>query len=64
MRLFVLLVIGVIAFSLLSALYFLVVDKGNSTRTVKALTVRVALSIALFLFLVLGSHFGLIPSRL
>jgi hypothetical protein len=47
--------------SLASALWFLIRDKGSSTRTVKALTVRISLSIGLFLLLMAGYYFGLIP---
>ena len=50
--------------SLASALYFLVKDKGQSTRTVKALTIRVVLSIALFALLLLGFKLGVITNRL
>lgn len=52
-----------IVLSLGSALYYLVRDKGSSDRTVKALTVRVALSITLFLLLMLGFYFGIIPKQ-
>jgi uncharacterized membrane protein YoaK (UPF0700 family) len=48
MRIVVLLFIAIIVFSLGSALYYLVKDKGQSERTVKALTVRISLSIILF----------------
>ena len=51
----------VILGSLASALFYLMRDKGGSDRTVKALTVRVALSLTLFLILMLGFYFGLIP---
>ena len=64
MRFIVLAFIGFILVSLFSALYFLVKDKGQSTRTVKALTVRVALSIALFVLLLIGFKTGLITQRL
>jgi len=47
--------------SLGSALYYLVRDKGASDRTVKALTVRISLSIALFVLLMAGYYFGFIP---
>jgi Na+-driven multidrug efflux pump len=50
-----------IVFSLGSALFYLVRDKGRSDRTVKALTVRVGLSVVLFILLMLGYHFGVIP---
>lgn len=52
-----------IVLSLGSALYYLVRDKGSSDRTVKALTVRVVLSITLFLLLMLGFYFGIIPRQ-
>ncbi|MBI4191301.1 MAG: twin transmembrane helix small protein [Betaproteobacteria bacterium] len=64
MKIVVLLFIFFILLSLGSALYFLVKDKGTSTRTAKALTWRVALSLALFALLMLGFYFGFIPTRL
>lgn len=50
--------------SLGSALVFVVRDRSGSMRAVKALAFRVGLSIALFLFLMAGYYFGLIPGRL
>lgn len=47
--------------SLFSALVFMYKDRGNSRRTAKALTVRIVLSLALFLFLMAAFYFGLIP---
>lgn len=64
MRIFVLLFIGFILVSLFSALYFLLKDKGTSERTVKALTVRVILSVLLFALLMLGYRFGFITHKL
>jgi len=64
MKFIVLLFIGLILASLFSALYFLLRDKGSSQRTVKALTVRVVLSITLFVLLLLGFHFGFINGKL
>ena len=49
--------------SLLSALYYMIRDKGQSTRAVRTLTWRVGLSIMLFLILMLGSYFGLISPQ-
>ena len=51
--------IGVLA-SLGSGLFFLVRDKGQSERTVRALTIRVAISIGLLCLLVLLWWLGLI----
>jgi len=57
--LFLILIIG----SLFSALTFLYKDGGTGTRTVKALTIRVSLSIFLFILLMLGAYFGIIPAK-
>lgn len=64
MRYVVLAFIAFILFSLFSALYYLMKDKGQSRRAVKALTLRVGLSIALFVMLLLAHHFGFISQRL
>ena len=50
--------------SLGSALYYMVADRGQSKRTVKALAVRVGLSLTLFLLLMAGYYFGLIPGKI
>src|SRR5690606_33040157 len=50
----------VIVGSLFSALFYLMKDKGTSTRTARALTVRISLSLILFALLMLGYYFGLI----
>jgi hypothetical protein len=63
-RFVVLTFVAFILFSLFSALFFLLKDRGNSTRTAKALTIRVVLSITLFVLLLLGFHFGFITQRL
>lgn len=49
--------------SLASGLFYLVRDDGNSTRTVRALTIRVALSVALFALLMLAFATGLISGN-
>lgn len=64
MKIIVLLFVAFILASLFSALYFMVKDKGRSDRMVKALTVRVALSVVLFALLMLGFYSGLISTRL
>lgn len=60
-------VIGVllmIVLSLGSALVFVFRDRSNSTRAVKALALRVGLSVGLFVFLMVAYYFGLVPERL
>lgn len=49
--------IGILA-SLGSAWFFLMRDKGGTNRTVNALTVRIGLSIALFLFVLFAHAMG------
>ena len=63
MKLIIILFLLVIVGSLGSALFYLVRDKGGSTRTVKALTIRIGLSVTLFVLLMLGYYFGLIPKQ-
>lgn len=57
---FIVLVLLLILASLGSALYSMLADDGQSERTVKALTVRISLSIALFILLMIGYATGLI----
>ncbi|MCK0509242.1 MULTISPECIES: twin transmembrane helix small protein [Aromatoleum] len=57
---FLVLIVG----SLASALVFLLRDQGKGRRTVHALALRVALSIALFVLLMAGFASGLITQRL
>src|SRR2546426_497019 len=59
----ILLFVAILA-SLGSALFFLVTDHGESKRTVKALALRVGLSLTLFLLLMAGYYFGLIPGKI
>ena len=50
----IVLILLVIIGSLFSGLFYLVKDKGTSERTVRALTVRISLSVALFVLLMAG----------
>ncbi|HSR62293.1 MAG TPA: twin transmembrane helix small protein [Gammaproteobacteria bacterium] len=56
----VILLLIVILIALTSGMVFLVKDKGDSDRTVKSLTVRIALSVLLFALLIFGFATGLI----
>jgi hypothetical protein len=56
----ILLLLAVIA-SLFSGLFFVYRDKGGSNRAVVALTIRIVLSLAVFLILVGSYFFGLVP---
>ncbi len=48
----------VILWNLGAGLYYMLVDKGQTKRTVKALTWRIGLSVALFLLVVLAIYMG------
>ncbi len=50
--------------SLFSALFFIYKDRSGSKRAVKALALRVGLSVGLFVFLMAGYYFGLFKDRL
>jgi len=56
----VILLLLIIFFSLTGGMVFLIQDKGKSERTVKTLTLRIALSVALFVLLFVGFATGLI----
>lgn len=62
MRIVVGLAFIIILGSLASALFYLMRDKGTSNKTVNALTVRIGLSVALFLFLLFAHWMGWIES--
>jgi len=59
-KVIVLLVFLLILASLGTALFTFLKDKGDSTRTVKALTLRIGLSISLFILLMIAYATGLI----
>lgn len=46
--------------SLFSGLYHLMSDKGASEKTVRALTVRISLSVLLFILLMIGYGSGIL----
>ena len=64
MRIVVLTFLAFILVSLFSGLYFLMKDPKGSPRMVRALTIRVALSIALFALLLLAFKLGWITQKL
>jgi glycerol uptake facilitator-like aquaporin len=58
----ILLLLLFIIVSLFSALFYLGKDKGSNNRTAKALTLRIGLSIFLFIMLMVGYYTGLISN--
>jgi hypothetical protein len=63
MKIVVVLMLLVVIASLFSGLFFLFKDKGQGTRMVKALTIRVGVSIGIFILLMAGYYFGLFPGN-
>lgn len=62
MKIFVVAILVLIIGSLFSALFFLMKDKSGSARTVRALTLRIGLSVLLFCLLLIAHYFGWIES--
>jgi predicted benzoate:H+ symporter BenE len=56
----IVLLLAVIA-SLFSGLFFVYKDKGDSNRAVVSLTIRIVLSLLVFLILIGSYFFGLVP---
>ena len=54
----ILVILLVIVVSLFSGLYYMLHDRGQSMRTVKALTVRITISLILFALLMIGYWTG------
>ena len=63
MKIIVAILLGAVVVSLFSGLFFLYRDKGKSRRVVNSLTVRVALSISVFLLLMISYYFGFYPTK-
>jgi len=61
MKIFAVLMLLAIVGSLFSGLFFLYRDRGSGERTVRALTLRIGLSLTLFILLLVGFRTGLIP---
>jgi hypothetical protein len=55
-------VLLMIVASLGSALYYMMKDRGNSSRMVRSLMLRIGLSLALFVGILIAYHFGLIEA--
>jgi small neutral amino acid transporter SnatA (MarC family) len=52
-----------VLYNLGAALYYMMVDKGQSTRTVNSLTWRIGLSVALIVLVAIGLVTGVIESH-
>ncbi|MBL8511922.1 MAG: twin transmembrane helix small protein [Betaproteobacteria bacterium] len=61
MKVIIVVLLVLVIISLFGGLFFMYKDKGNSKRAVNALTIRVALSIAIIVILICGYVFHLFP---
>ncbi|MGD8378462.1 MAG: twin transmembrane helix small protein [Gammaproteobacteria bacterium] len=57
-KLIAILLLAAILVSLASGMFYLVKDRGESKRTMKALTFRIGLSVLLFVLLIIGFATG------
>ncbi|MEX0431156.1 twin transmembrane helix small protein [Spiribacter insolitus] len=63
-RIAILITLFVIIASLGSGLFYLIRDRGQSRRTLNALTLRITLSVILFLLILIGYATGVITPNL
>ena len=62
MRIVILILLFAVVASLFSGLYFVYRDKGSTNRAVISLTIRIGLSILVFVLLLASYRFGWLPS--
>ena len=63
MRIVIIILLFAVIASLFSGLYFVYKDKGSSNRAVISLTIRIGLSILVFVILMVSYYFGWITER-
>ncbi len=61
MRIVILVLLVAVIASLFSGLYFVYRDKGTTNRAVVSLTIRIALSLLVFVLLMASYFFGWVP---
>ena len=62
MKIVILILLFAVLVSLFSGLYFVYKDKGTTNRAVISLTIRIVLSVLVFLLLIGSYYFGWIPA--
>ncbi|MGE5616967.1 MAG: twin transmembrane helix small protein [Bacillota bacterium] len=62
MRIVVIILLLAVIASLFSGLFFVFKDKGTTNRAVISLTIRIALSVLVFLILIGSYYFGWLPN--
>ena len=63
MRILIVVLLFAVVASLFSGLYFVYKDKGSTNRAVISLTIRIALSVLVFVILIASYLFGWVPER-
>jgi cytochrome bd-type quinol oxidase subunit 2 len=61
MKIVILVLLFAVIASLFSGLYFVYKDKGKTNRAVISLTIRIALSVLVFVLLIGSYYFGWMP---
>ncbi|VAW99820.1 hypothetical protein MNBD_GAMMA21-2356 [hydrothermal vent metagenome] len=64
MKIVILVLLLLIVISLFAALFAFIKDKGQTNRMVNALFVRVGLSVALIIFLIVGHQLGYLKTNM
>jgi len=64
MRIVILILLLAVVASLFSGLYFVYKDKGTTNRAVISLTIRIALSVLVFVLHIASYYFGWVGERL
>ena len=62
MKIVILVLLFAVIASLFSGLYFVYKDKGTTNRAVISLTIRIALSVLVFVLLIGSYYFGWMPN--
>ncbi|SIO31990.1 twin transmembrane helix small protein [Nitrosomonas cryotolerans] len=62
MKIFAVVLFLFILYSLGSALYYMFKDKGQSTRMVKSLSIRITLSLILFVIMMVSARLDMLSS--
>ena len=63
MKIVILVLLFAVLVSLFSGLYFVYKDKGTTNRAVISLTIRIVLSVLVFVLLIGSYYFGWIPAE-
>lgn len=57
-KIIIVVLLGLIVLSLAAGMFSMINDRGNTNRTVKMLTIRIALSIVTFIFIFISFYMG------